>query len=423
MAAKKSTPTPKPTPKPAPQYGLNKFLSDTGKNIEQAAKDYNQFNQEKIWRPLAGAGTGISNFFASRPGPAVTTATDPKYAAMEAAYRAGNTNPSGVGRVVAASPTGNVGSTGTGTGTGTGRPTAQKPLSELLRVGGIDQIYQPVTDFLGQQATAAQTRYDTNAANIKNIFSALTGLTAQDSARITKQFTNSLAASKADLASRTAEARAGSAAGTAQAAVTGAERGSGPEMAVNPMQVAAEEGIARSNEYATTWQALQAANEQQAQTDISARGAGYGQQQVGAIQQLAQGLEDRLLSIGGNTAQVKSDIARAKFGQETDIAQANYAEALAARNAAASAAARANTPAKQTALEKVRASLEPGQFDALASQLNSAYGRAFAGANPATYTGAGKEPSIAAVMAEWATKGNKNLIAQARTIAETIYSK
>jgi hypothetical protein len=425
MAAKKSTPTPKPTPKPAPQYGLNKFLSDTGKNIEQAAKDYNKFNQEKIWRPLGEAGIGVSNFFASRPNPVKPTPTmiPSNYGVGAGRTATGATNMIGAGTPISkiVTPTGNVGRT-TGTG-GTGGGNQQRPLSELLRVPGIEDIYSPVTQFLGEQETAANRRYNTNAANIKNIFSALTGLTAQDSARITKQFKDSLTASKANLAARTAEARQGAAAGAAQAAVTGAERGGGDAMVASPVQQAVDESIGRSNEYATTWQALQAANEQQAQADISARGAGYGQQQVGAIQQLAQGLEDRLLEIGGNTAQVQSDIAQAKFAQETNIAQANYAEALASQRAAAAAAAKANTPAKQTALEKVRESLEPGQFDAIAAQLNSAYARAYAGANPAGYTGAGKEPSVAAVMAEWAIKGNKNLIAQARTIAETIYGK
>jgi hypothetical protein len=333
----------------------------------------------------------------------------------------GKTNVIGAGtpvsRIVA--PTGSTGRTGA-----TGQSAQQRPLSDLLRVQGIDEIYSPVTNYLAQQETAAKDRYATNAANIKNIFSSLTGLTAQDSARITKQFTDSLTASKADLAARTAEARAGSAAGTQQAAATGAERGGGDAMAVNPVQVAAEEGIARSNEYATTWQALQAANQQQAQADISARGAGYGQQQVGAIQQLAQNLEDKLLAIGGNTAQVQSDIAQAKFGQETNIAQANYAEAVAARDAAQRAAAAASRPTadKTPAIDQIRQQLGP-RFDGLLNGLTDAYAEAYTRQNPKGSTKVTK-PTASDVMAIWVGGGGgTDVLNEANTVARILYNK
>lgn len=427
MAIKKSTPTPKPTPKATTT----------------------PVNTTKGFEGLVGAGKGFSDFFnsvganAGQFGAVLGTtfgqAANP-YAPKTANPYAPKPTPTtqimasnygmgaggaviGKGITPVLKPGANIG-TGSGTGTGMGRPAAQKPLSELLRVPGIDAIYQPVVNYLGQQETAAKDRYAVNNANVKNIFSALTGLTAQDSARITKQFTDSLTASKADLAMRTAEARQGAAAGTAQAAATGAERGSGDAMAVNPVQVAAEEGIARSNEYATTWQALQGANQQQAQADLSARGAGYGQQEVGAIQQLAQGLEDRLLAIGGNTAQVQSDIAQAKFGQETNIAQANYAEAIAARDAAQRAAAAASRPAADNtpAIDKIRQQLG-SRFDGLLNGLTDAYAEAYTRQNPKGSTKITK-PNASDVMAIWVGGGGgTDVVNEANTVARLLYNK
>jgi hypothetical protein len=286
--------------------------------------------------------------------------------------------------------------------------------------------YQPVLDYLTQQETAAKNRYAVNSANIKNIFGALTGLTAADSARITKQFTESLTASKANLAARTAEARAGAAAGTAQAAATGAERGGGPEMAVNPVQVAAEEGIARSNEYATTWQALQAANEQQAQADISARGAGYGQQEVGAIQQLAQNLEDRLLAIGGNTAQVKSDIAQAEFGQRKDIQEVKFQLSEQAKaDAKAAAAAKPSYSKDLFGLQKLMS--DSGQdFNSMMSGVDAAYTAAWNAKNPSVggipQSKTVSAPKAADVKAAWiAAGGNSALLPYVDKYVSTVY--
>lgn len=296
------------------------------------------------------------------------------------------------------------GSTGGGTGGGTKYMTPDQMYVDPTAA------YQPVLDYLKQQEQAARDRYAVNNANIKNIFSSLTGLTAADSARITKQFTDSLTASKADLAARTAEARAGAAAGTKQAAATGAERGAGPAMAVNPVQVAAEEGIARSNEYATTWQALQNANQQQAQADISARGAGYGQQEVGAIQQLAQNLEDKLLALGGNTAQVQSDIAQAKFGQQVDIQKTKFQLSEQAKQAAAAraaAASKAPSYSKDSYGLSKRISDAGLDYGSVASGLSNAYSAVYDELNPnAGMPGAKQiEPSKAQVMQAWTKLG------------------
>lgn len=211
--------------------------------------------------------------------------------------------------------------------------------------------YAPVLDFLKQQETAAKSRYAENKADVTTIFGALSNVAVQDQARINEQFTKSIAEQQLSLAARTAEARQGAAAGVAASQAAGAERGNGPAMNTNPVQTAAEEGIARSNAYQTTWEALQNANKDQAVVNTQTRQAGYGQQQVGAIQQLARNLEDRLMEIGGNTAQVQADIAKAKIGAKQTVANANYQErqtakqqAAAASAAAARAAAAANKP-------------------------------------------------------------------------------
>lgn len=257
----------------------------------------------------------------------------------------------------------------------TGGITASKEAQSLY----VDPTpaYQPVLDYLKKQETAANTRYGQNKTDITNLFGSLTTVAAEDAARIKEQFTQSIASQQSALAARTAEARQGAAAGVAQAEATGAERGAGPGMAVNPISVATEEGIGRSNAYQTTWQALQEANKQQAITDVGTRQAGYGQQQVGALKQLQQNLEDRLMEIGGNTAQVQSDIAKAKIGATENVAQANYAEMAAQKaaqqRAAAAAAAAANKTSKgiQGWYERAaKAGIDPAQLE---GSISTAY--------------------------------------------------
>lgn len=257
----------------------------------------------------------------------------------------------------------------------TGGMTASKTAQSLY----VDptSAYQPLLDQLKAQETAANERYKKNSADIANLFGALSNVATQDAARVKEQFTQSIASQQASLAARTAESRSGAAAGVAQAQATGAERGQGPAMAVNPIQVASQEGIDRSNEYQTTWEALQNANQQQSQTDIKNRQAGYGQQQVGAMQQLAQNLEEKLLAIGGNTAQVQSDIAKAKIGMTQDVAKANYSEIQAAKEAAArlaAAQAKASAPKTQKGIQgfyqrATAAGLDP---NALVDSVNKA---------------------------------------------------
>ena len=228
--------------------------------------------------------------------------------------------------------------------------------SSILKVDPTS-AYKPQLDYLKTLEAKTNERYAQNQAAIKNLFGALSGLGAADTARINKQFTDSITAQQTALASRTATAQAEQKAGEAQAVATGAERGTGPAMVGSPTATATAEGIGRSNAYQTTWEALQNTIKDQAVVDVTNRQAGYGQQQVGALQQLQKNLEDKLLEIGGNAAAVRGDIAKAKFGVAQDVAQAKYSQALsaqdfarqqalAAQRAAASAANAANKPKK-----------------------------------------------------------------------------
>jgi hypothetical protein len=58
--------------------------------------------------------------------------------------------------------------------------TAKKasPLSDLLRVPGLEDIYNPILKQLEDQAAATSKRYEANQANLANIFGALSGLAA-----------------------------------------------------------------------------------------------------------------------------------------------------------------------------------------------------------------------------------------------------
>ena len=151
-------------------------------------------------------------------------------------------------------------------------------------------MFQPAMDFINKQMGAANTRYAANQADIKSIFGNLSTVRAADKQKIQEQFTKSIADQQLALANRTAEARAGSEAGAQQLAVTAGERGEGPMPASSPVQLAAEEGIARSNEYQQTWAALQNVMSQQAQNDVDAAVRGYDYQQASALEQLRNNL-------------------------------------------------------------------------------------------------------------------------------------
>jgi hypothetical protein len=109
-------------------------------------------------------------------------------------------------------------------------------------------------------------------------------------------------------------------------AVTAGERGQGPMPTSTPVQKAAEEGIARSNEYQQTWEALQNVMSQQAQNDVTAAVRGYDYQQASALEQLRNNLEQRLSGLEGQGVDIQGQLAGARIAGQQSVAQANYAE-------------------------------------------------------------------------------------------------
>jgi hypothetical protein len=216
--------------------------------------------------------------------------------------------------------------------------------------------YQPAIDYINKQVGAANTRYGTNQADIKSIFGTLTTVRAQDRQKIQDQFTKSIADQQMSLANRTAEARAGVAAGTEQLAVTANERGQGPMPTSTPVQQAAEEGIARSNQYQQTWEALQNVMSQQAQNDVTTAVRGYDYQQASALEDLRKNLEQRLSGLEGQSVDVQGQLAGAKIAGQQTVAQANYAE-IQQRKARAAAMAQAQIAAN-AAIETARMEAE-----------------------------------------------------------------
>ena len=187
-------------------------------------------------------------------------------------------------------------------------------------------MFQPALDFINKQVGQANTRYAANQADIKSIFGNLTTVRAEDKAKIQKQFENSITNQQMSLAQRTAEARQGSEAGAQQLAVTAGERGEGPMPASTPVQRAAEEGIARSNEYQQTWEALQNVMSQQAQNDVQSAIQGYDYQQASALEQLRNNLEQRLAGLEGQQVDVMGQLAGAQLQGRQGVMQANYGE-------------------------------------------------------------------------------------------------
>jgi hypothetical protein len=187
-------------------------------------------------------------------------------------------------------------------------------------------MYQPAMDFINKQVGQANQRYAANQADIKTIFGNLTTVRAEDKQKIQDQFTKSIADQQMSLATRTAEARAGSEAGAQQLAVTAGERGGGEMPTATPVQQAAEEGIARSNEYQQTWEALQNVMSQQAQNDVTTAVRGYDYQQASALEQLRNNLEERLSGLEAQGVDVRTQLAGAQLQGQQNVMQANYGE-------------------------------------------------------------------------------------------------
>lgn len=195
----------------------------------------------------------------------------------------------------------------------------------------IQSSYNPVLDFLKKQQDQANARYAQNSANLKNIFGALTGIADADIAKINSQFTSSITKQQSDLATRTAEQRAAQSAGAAQAVATGAERGNGPALQGSPTATATEAGIGEANAIQQNWEGLMGAQQANAVTDVKNRGAGYGQQEIAAIDKLMMNRDDDLLGLQGQEAGIQSQIAQAKIARDQAIASGKTEAAQAAQ--------------------------------------------------------------------------------------------
>lgn len=191
----------------------------------------------------------------------------------------------------------------------------------------LSAAYSPLQALLEQQKAAASKRYAQNEANVTSIFGALSGLTAEDSARINKQFTDSIAKQQTDYAARVAEQKTAATAGTAQAAATGAERGAGPAMNTSPVQTAADASNAGAQAAMTNWQGLMQSEQNQAVKDAETRGTGYTQQKLGALAQLSRNFEDTMAQFADKSANLQSQMAQAKIDAKNAYAANDFAAA------------------------------------------------------------------------------------------------
>jgi hypothetical protein len=275
----------------------------------------------------------------------------------------------------------------------------------------IESAYNPVLDFYAKQQQQTQDRY---AKNLNN------------------QFASSITKQQADLAARTAEQRAAQEAGAAQLAQTGTERGSGPALGGSPTATATEQGIGQAGAIQQNWEGLMGAQQANAVTDIQNRGAGYGQQQIAAQNQMTQNLQDALANIGGQQASIKSQIAQAKVSRDqaiqsnqfdiaaaaqkqidamqlqgsknkgiTDVATIRASATLAAKRLGGAGSAKApKVPASEAI--KVRADkLGPTVFQQIQSSAADAYNAAYATLNANPNAKTVKTPTAADVKAAW----------------------
>jgi hypothetical protein len=237
----------------------------------------------------------------------------------------------------------------------------------------ITSTYQPVLDNLTQQSKLVNDRYAQNKADITNIFGKLSSLSAADAARINDQFVKTIADQQAGLAQRTAEVRAQQQTAAQGQQQVGADRGNGPMGGPSQVDVTAQQGINRSNEYQTTWEALMNANKMQAQQDASNTTMGYGQQQQTAMTALQRNLENKLAEIGGNTAAVQSDIAKAKISAQQNLMGLQYqAQNDAANRENAKAVAQIRAGGAVTAAQIAASSKALGQPKTIDDWMSSA---------------------------------------------------
>ena len=235
----------------------------------------------------------------------------------------------------------------------TTRPVTTQPFTADMLYQDAAPAYKPLMDLYKDQQQAANERYGVNEADIKNIFGNLTTVRAADKVKIADQFRTSIEQQQNALAARTAETRAGVAAGQQGAATAAAEMGTAGQPAPTDSLTAqaAEQGVADANAYQTTWSALQNVMSQQAQNDVQSAVQGYDYQKASALEQLRANLEDRLAGIEANMAGTESQIAQTNFGSRQNVLNTKYGEAQDAKEQAsrlaaaqASAAADANKP-------------------------------------------------------------------------------
>ena len=283
---------------------------------------------------------------------------------------------------------------GTSAGGATGGATDSRFTADMLYQDP-SQVYQPLIDLYNQQKLDLQDRYGQNAADIKNIFGNLTTIRSADKAKIAQQFKTSIEQQQQALAARTAEARAGVAAGQQGAATAAGELGTAGQPAPTDSLTAqaAEQGIADANAYQTTWGNLQNVMSNQAQSDVQNAIQGYDYQQVAAMEALRNNLEDRLAAIQGNMAGTQSDLAQAQLTGKQNVLNAKYAEqqakdaaAAKAANAAIAAAAKKPSYSKDMFGLQQQAEANGVPFNDIQSSINDAYASAYAALNPAGST-------------------------------------
>mgnify|MGYP001029642398 CR=1 FL=1 len=226
---------------------------------------------------------------------------------------------------------------------------AEVPISDAAQSLYVDPTpaYQPALDFVEKQRTQANERYAQNKADITNMFGTLTQVNQESAARVNSQFQTTIADQQMAVANRAAAARTGMAQTAASAEAAANERGGGPaaNLAASPAAIAGERGIADMNSRATIWEGQQGAIQGQTQQNLAAALQGYGFQQSQATQGLQRNLEDVLLGLSGQEANIRGDLAGAEISGQQAVRQANYqqilqrqAEAAAARVAEANAA-------------------------------------------------------------------------------------
>jgi hypothetical protein len=209
---------------------------------------------------------------------------------------------------------------------------AEVPISAEAQSLYVDPTpaFQGALGFIEKQRNQANERYAENKADIANIFGQLTQVNQESQNRVNKQFTDSVTNQQMATAQRVAEARLG-AQQTQQSALQAMdERGGGPvgNLAASPVAVEAERGIGRQNALQTIFAGQQGAIQQQTIQNLMAAQQGYGQQRLGAEAGLNRSLEDVLLGLSGQEANVRGDLAAAKLAGRQTVRQANYQQIL-----------------------------------------------------------------------------------------------